>query len=385
MRIWLVVCFILFQSSVCFSEIQVNIAGIQGTGGAKILEAHVHPFPTNSGQHIGLVTLTHPFIQTEPSTEFFFNSSFGIAMNQNVTFSGTPEVIFDGTDSGAWTSTLVSGIWDFADGGKVTITTAENLDNAIWDDTGTINMSGHTALTGKIDLDIYSPVNNAIIIQFGLAGVDVGDSVNLNDFIDTGDFTEQSFAIPKSNFDISSETVDDMDITIIRLGGSKPTIKFDDFQIEEIGEPAIFSLNVDQGNSLHITELVFTYADALVSEKTGLADATEAFTNDFLSYDAILGVSALSNGFVITRRKAGGTLFSATIRTLGQHISAGATIGELFTDNANTFITLRVVFPQPLILTGKPDDTLTVTINDDMSGLLQFTAAGRGGLESNGQ
>ena len=380
MRLWIFLIFLL-QSSLCFAEIPVTIRGIQGSGGAKLLDAHVHPFVTNSGIHVGLVALTQPFIQTEPSTKFFINSDFGNAMNQNVTFGGTPELIFDGTDTGAWTSALVSGIWDFADGGKVTITTAENLDNAIWDDTGTIDMATHTALTGKVDLDIYSDVNNAIILQFGLAGVNVGNAVNLDDFIDTGDFTEQSFAISKDSFGISSQTVDDMDITIIRLGGSKPTIKFDDFQIEETGSPEIFSVDIDSGESLHITELVFSYVDALVSEKTGLSGDTEAFTNDFLSYDAILGVSALSNGFVITRSKGGEPLFNATVRTLGNHISAGAIIGELFTDNANTFITLRVLFQQPLILTGKPDDTLTITINDNMSGLLQFTAAARGGLE----
>jgi len=345
------------------------------------MEAHVHPFKTAAGNHVGLVTLTHPFIETEPSTIFFTNSTFGIAMNQNVTFSGSPEVIFDGTDSGAWVSTLVAGTWDFADGGKVTITTANNLDNAIWDDAGTIDMAGHTAITGKVDLDIYNPINNSILIQFGLAGVDVGNTVDLNDFIDTGDFTEQSFAIPKADFGLDTQTVDDMDITMIRAGGAKPTVKFDDFQIEQIGAPAVFELNVNKGDKFHIQELVFAYADNITSITT-VAGATETVTNSFISFDAILGVSALTNGFVITRSKGGVTLFSATIRSLGAHMSAGAKLDMPLSDGTNTFVVLRAIFDQPLILTGAPDDTLTITINDNMSPLVQFTASARGGLES---
>ena len=99
-----------------------------------------------------------------------------------------------------------------------------------------------------------------------------------------------------------------------------------------------------------------------------------------LSYDKILALTALTNGFNITRKKAGKTLFSATIRTLGQHISAGAVPDSPWSDGTNTFLTLRVRFQDPLILTGDPDDTLTVQINDKMDDLLQFTAAARGNL-----
>ena len=101
-----------------------------------------------------------------------------------------------------------------------------------------------------------------------------------------------------------------------------------------------------------------------------------------LSYDKILDLASLTNGFVITRKKKGKTLFSATIKNLGAHISAGAKADEPWSDGTNTFVILRAIFDEPLILTGDVDDTLSIQINDDMSGLLQFTVAARGSLET---
>lgn len=348
---------------------------ITGFDGDKIRSGQIHSFETKSGNHNGLLVLTQPFIETEPSTKFFSNPTFGIAMNQAIVFGGTPELIFDGGSGGTeWTGSIIAGAWNFADAGKVTITTANNNDAAIFDDAGTIDMSVYTAITGKVDLDVYSPLDNKIVIQFGLAGTLLGNPVNIDDYIDTGIFTEQSFAIPKADLGIGPLTVDELTITITRTSGLRPTIKFDDFQIEETGNPAVFSLNIDIEDRFHITELTFAYADVL----TGiLADATMPA----LSFNKILDLAALPIGFTINRSKKGKTLFSANIRTLGGHISAGAIPDIPWSDGTNTFLILRVKFILPLILTGAPDDTLTIQINDPMDGLLQFTASARGSLE----
>ena len=88
--------------------LETYTVGDAGAGTPK-RQAHVHPFPTASGTHIGLVVLSHPFVETEPSTQFFTNSTFGIAMNQNVAFSGTPEQIHDGIDQTLYTASAVTG------------------------------------------------------------------------------------------------------------------------------------------------------------------------------------------------------------------------------------------------------------------------------------
>lgn len=449
--------------------LSTRISGNTGKSG-KTREAHVHPFVTATGIHEGLVILNHRLIKTEPTTKFFVNDTVGIAMNQDVSFGTTGNILHDGgttssalvagtctaaatnkltdttsppfeageeddativgmtventTDStyarisaidstsvlslttiaskgetgadifpagtegylvnAVWVGAATTGTWDFATGNVITQAAANNNDQAdITANAADQSLaSDFTALTGAINLNTYTEVNHNIQIQMTLSGVAVGSSILLNDFIDTGDFGAQQFSIPIGDLVATDQLMNGIRIIVLRTGGAKPAFTLDDVRLEFSGTPLVFEVALNKEERFHISELVFTYADALLSEKTGLLDATETFTNNFLSYDAILGVSALTNGFVINRTKKGKTLFSANIKTLGGHISAGATIGELITDNANTFLTLRVIFPDPLILTGEIDDTLTITINDKMDGLLQFTAAARGSLET---
>jgi hypothetical protein len=161
----------------------------------------------NKDEHNGMIVFTEPLHPVLTTVTPLLNVTYGADMNQNITFAGTPEVIFDGA-GGGWTGTAIQGNWNFADSGKVTITQATNGSEAKFDDAGTINMSNYTAISGKVDLDTYSPTQNTILVQFGLAGVAKGVSINLNEYIDTGTFTEQSFIIPKSDLQIDNETVD---------------------------------------------------------------------------------------------------------------------------------------------------------------------------------
>ena len=173
---------------------------------STVRDAHTHSFDG----HTGLLVYTRPHERFIPEVHPFLNPSFGQAMNQNVTFGGTPEIIHNGGTSVEWTGTAIQGTWNFADTGKVSLTAAENNDSATFSEETptTIDLSGFTALTGKVDLDIYNSVNNTLIIVFDLAGVPVGNSVNLDVYIDTGNFTEQSFAIPKADMGLTGQLVD---------------------------------------------------------------------------------------------------------------------------------------------------------------------------------
>ncbi len=136
-----------------------------------------------------------------------------------------------------WVGTAETGAWNFADSGKITITTANNLDTASFanDALREWDVANFTTLTGKVDLDIYSELTNSILLSFDFDGVAVGDVLDLNDYIDTADFTEQNFVIPKSDFNFATTIINGMTLTITRDGGTKPTIKFDDIQWEETG------------------------------------------------------------------------------------------------------------------------------------------------------
>jgi len=251
---------------------KTRIVGTQGKG-AKEVEQHVHPFKTAGGNHVGAVVLQERFLNFNPEFHPFLNENFGTAMNQNIAFSGVPEIIHNGGTSVEWTGTAIAGTWNFADGGTITITSANNNDEASFaeETPTTIDMSNFTALTGSVDLNIYNPNNNSIIIQFDNAGTLVGNSVDLNDFIDTGNFATQSFVIPKADLGLTTQLLDGMSLRITRTGGARPTIAFDDIQFEASGDPAIFKATTPLGTSFHITEIRIRMEDAI---STVLTDAS---------------------------------------------------------------------------------------------------------------
>jgi hypothetical protein len=314
----------------------------------------------------GLTVYTRERDIVSPSSRPLLNDTYGGSLNQAVAFTGTPELIFDGGSGGTqWAQTALSGSWNFAATGKVTITSANDGDTAKFDDAGTIVASAYTALTGKIDLDTYSPVSNDITGQFYLAGVAVGISVSIADHIDEANFAEQSFAISLSEFVLNGNTVDEFQLSITRIGGTRPTIKFDDFQIEESGEPLLFQTRPAKETIYRATSLRLILADAV----TGAAAQ---------SYNKILAVSRLPIGVNLSVGRGGEVAFSTTIRDVADLQEAGLIEVNRFDDGTNTSVTWEVIFPTFLELDSRNDDFYQLTVNDDLSGLLKFTAFLRG-------
>ena len=275
-----------------------------------------------------------------------------------------------------WPGTAVAGTWNFADGGEITITSADNNDEATFtvDASHLWPMTDFVSFTGKIDLAVYSEVNNTILLEFGLDGVLVGNSVNLNDFIDPGDFAAQTFVIPKAEFGLIGQNINSMRITITRIGGTKPTIAFDNLQWENTGTPIVYKSTTPVGTRFHITELRIRIEDALTAVLTD-----GSMPN--IDPSAILGVSELTNGIVFARVQKGKTLFSVSLKNLGDFFATGSDVVNVTGNGTNQGLTLLVTFPEPIILEGGSGNFLSFTINDTMTNLTRFTAAARGGLE----
>ena len=321
----------------------------------------------------GAVVYTKPVFEYEPAFIPFLNTSFGISMNQNVSFGGLAELIFDGGSGGTeWAGSSADAVWNFADGGKVTLTNGTNNSVALFEDAGTIDTSTYTALTGKIDLDTYTPASQDILFQFRLAGAPLGDALSMNDFIETGNFAEQGMVIPLVDFNLAGATVDEFTMTVIRSSGSTPDISFDDFQIEKTGDPLSFRASSTEGTVFQGDRLNFVITDALAST---LADGTMPS----LSYDKILAVPSLANGITFRRVEDGITRFSATLRQLSDFLFTGSDIKSSFSDGTNTTLVLEAPFRDPFVLSGNPiNNYIELVINDDLSGLLLFNAALRG-------
>ena len=356
--------------------------------------AHVHAFAgKRNKKHHGLLVQQEPFLQLNPEFHPFIHSTFGTAMNQNISIGGgSTELIHNGTDAVGWTGTAVSGTWDFSDttnpsagSNCVSLTSGNNADEAVFSDVTETNMTAATTITGQIRLETYNNVNNSILLQFENNNVDIGNSVNLNDYINTGTLgSYQSFVIPKANMGITTQTVDEIDIVVTRTGGSKPTFRFDEFQIETGGgasaTPAIFKTTTPIGTRYHINQLRLILVDAFTGIIT--ASTTTYPTMPGLAYNQLLGVSALSNGVIFQRVQDGKVNLSITLRQLSDFFDIGLDIINLVSDGTNTMLTLGILLPDAIILEGPLEDNfLSLTINDDLSGLLLFTAATRGALE----
>jgi len=347
----------------------------------NILEQESYSKNTTTAKHIvGNVSYTHPLFDFDPTLKPFLNESFGVAMNQDVTFGGTPELIFDGGSGGTeWTGSGGSE-WDFSDGGKVVLDHGANNSVALFEDAGTIDSSSFTALTGKVDLDNYTPSTQDILFQFQISGVPLGVPVSMNGFIDTGDFSEQSFAIPLVNFGLAGATINEFTMTVQRSSGHNPHISFDDFTIQETGTPLEFGVDVPESEVFFVDQISMLFVDD-ISSITTVTGSTENATAPNLSYDKLMGLTALTNGITFTRVQNNKKVINLTLKDLSDFLGLSIIIDQI-SDGTNTLLTLAVILANPIVLDGKSNDRIYWTISDDLSGLIKFTSLARGSLRS---
>jgi len=345
---------------------KVKITGIQG-GAARVSEAHVHPF-TRDSTHNGLLVLQERFLNFDTQILPAINPNFGAGMNIDGSFGGTPVLIDDGA-AGGWNTTAVQGAWNFTDAGRTSITNANNNDEALFEQPiGTTDMTNFVALSGNIILTTYAAANNSISIQFSFGGTVVGNPINLNDFIDTGEIgVTQNVAVLKADLGVSTVTVDALVIIVSRSGGAKPSFSFDDIQIEETGGGIVFTIPVPKNSIYHVDTLRFTVAGPLAGT---VADGTMPG----LSHKQFLNLPSLTNGWLLTRIQTGAVQFALPIRNLGDVLQAGADIRNVASDGTDTIATFEVKLQEELfIIDESSGDSMTVTINDNMTGLDIFT------------
>lgn len=371
MRLWLVLGFFLLSTNV-YADLQVKVIGVDDDKSLKEVQVK------KKNGDVGLKVFTAELGDFEPIFKPFINATFGNDLTQNIGFSGDPQTIDNGGDGTGFAPSIIQGTWNFADAGKTSLTDGNDSDEALFASASSISWENFTAVTGKIRLNAYNNVNNNINLDFALAGVQVGDTVVLDGFIDTTDLTnEQNFVIPKIAFNVTTESIDEFTISLARAGGAKPTFRFDDIQMEQTGDPAIFVVAPDSGTKFFVDELRFAIADNVTGIVT-VAGATENATIQGLSFDAILGVSVLSNGLIFQRIDSGEIIFTVVIKQLGDLLATGGNIENVISDGTNTFMTILVVFPTPIVLDSRSLDRLLFTLSDDFSSFLQFTIAARG-------
>ena len=154
---------------------------------------------------------------------------------------------------------------------------------------------------------------------------------------------------------------------VLRTGGAKPGFYLDSFEIEETGGSEEYSVSANLGTQFHINKFTVSIAD------TGTGGTAFA-------YDQIGALSTLPNGIILRLTSKGKTVFSANIKQLCDFLDIGMTIDNKVDDGTNTYANLSFRFEdaKEIILDSREDDTFSLTIADNLSGLLVFKAFANG-------
>lgn len=354
------------------------IKSLIGDGRGTDKQAHLHEREGHTGQIVYADPLTMYEVQTAP----FVNPSNGIQMAISGGFTGTPELVNNGGDTAAWTgSNIVGADVDFTSterprtGSASVHVDGPNL-NDVWqfDRGSNIDLSNYVAITMWINVDRRWG-NGDDITFFGYdtnTAMQVGDAVLLEDYIVENDNdTWQEAVIVLSDMSLQDKTIDAFRMQYTNPAGTAPEFFIDDFQIEETTTSEDYVVSPDAGALFYINELRFNFVDALDTTLTN-------GTMPNLSYDNLLGLSSLISGIRLERKRDGVTQFSIAYNNLNDFISRAFDITTAICDGTNTSIALKRVFTDFIVLDSRTDDTLTITINDDLSGLISFTALALG-------
>ena len=107
-----------------------------------------------------------------------------------------------------------------------------------------------------------------------------------------------------------------------------------------------------------------------------VADATENATMPKLPYNSLLNVAKLDSGLTYRRWQDGEVRNASQIKQLLDMLSfSNSEVAGYGSDGVNTWVTIKIGFSVPILLKPENDDRLTLTVNDDLSTLLELKVA----------
>lgn len=340
---------------------------------------HANLIPAQRDLQDGLMIYTENARELQFKTLRFNNEIHGSDMAVDVAPTGTEVVIHDGTDTAGWTGSALVGTWDFSDTTRpavssncVSITAGTNGSSAKFDASGTVAMSSYVSFSGRIRLETYN-VDTCIRMEFGLAGELVGNSVTIDNYIDTtiiegtSGTTYQFFDIPKEEFGITSQTIDEMTLLLESKNGIASTIRFDELQIENTAGIQIWNAEPSQGVVYYVDKIRLIIIDAL-------AGTVANGTMSGLVYNQILALGSLNIGLLFQRIEDGKIVTNFYLRNLEDMLFNGFKIVDSMSDGTNTAISVEFSFTDTQILDSRNGDKYRILISEDLSGLITLKA-----------
>jgi len=335
---------------------------------------------TTKGERQALVVATRPLKELQNQIKFFTNSDYGANLNQNAAFGGSEVEIHNGEDDTYWTaSSIVGGSrWGFAS------TDQQHAGSNSIDGTSTINndiaqfakgspqaLGGYTAISGWIYISNWTDTGTKEINIYGWdtnTSLIVGISVNIGDYININNVGSwQQFSISLNDLALTAETINSIRIGIVDIGaGAAPNFYLDDIQIEETGSPIAFTVEPDSGTWLRVKGFNVIIADDYIN-------TLENASAPKIPYNTLLGVGKLDSGIIYRRTQNGEIVSTASITQFLDIMSfSKATITGTGGDGSNSWVTVHIEFTEEVILKGEFADSMSLTISEDLSGLLDF-------------
>jgi len=365
--------------------IKTTISGGFNEGYAAVVKKQLTTANRKSPR--GLVTYNTPYYNERARFAFATDASGSVNLNINgSTTGGTPDRIHDGIDSVLWTGSNFSGSnFTFnsttqAQSGTQSInaTSTVHNDEAELLRGSAINHSDYTALTGWIYIESWpSSGTKDVRFKFKLAGVDVSNVMNLQDYVNIGNQNVwQTFTIPLNVFSLSGTQIDSLHITTIDIGGGQaPNYHLDELVLTSsaaAGNPETFTIKPVEDEIMYLYGVEFDFAFPYAPIAT-VSGATENFTTPKLSFDQFCHLSQLVNGVTIRLIQNNITTFSGNIKSNYHLLSLPNTkLTSFMADETNTFIKAETDFSGVLELDARTNDRIEFTINDNLSALLAF-------------
>ncbi len=347
------------------------------------------------GEEEALVVATRPLKTFTAQREFFTNPTYGADMNQNIAVGGTPDVIY--AENVEWTGAAVSGTWNFAytsqtHAGTYAVDGSSTVNNSLAQFTrgSILDFSGYTAISGWIYITTWPTTGTKEIELYGWVdgtSTETGVRVNIGDYCDILTHNAwQQFLIPLADMELASAVIDAFRIRVVdQAQGAAPDFYLDDLQVEQTGalNPQTYTVRPDNGSWFHVDGTMIVVADAYTGIITGTTTTYPTFPG--LSYNKILGVTALTNGIQYQRIRNGETIDSQNTHQISDWLSfPNARIQNAVSDGTNTLITIYVPFSHTEVLKAEDNDEMRIIIRDRLDYLLVLRMAASGKKEIRG-
>lgn len=326
----------------------------------------------------GLVTYTEPRQDFYAVSLPFESNENGANMNIDASTSGISLPVHNGNDTALWTGSNITGAKvDFSSTNQAYTGTQSiefdrmsNGDLCQIDNGAPVVLAGnYVALSFAVYVDSnFSAGDDIVIYGYDTSlGATVGVSVSLKNYFDRLDTGLWQIAqIPLSDMNLSSATIDSFRIEVVATQAGKPLWYLDVLDLEGASgsRPIKFSIQANNETRYYKSSLLIELANNI---STTLAD--NSMYN--LDYSSFLG-QAMPMGLQFSFFSNNELLNTYIVKDISDLTTRGFIITNAFSDGTNSYLTMKLDFAQPIILDSQFIDTINITVNDDLSGLLKF-------------